>query len=127
MRTFAATQTTHQQVALFGQACFDAGDAKCTFGTGSFILMNTGELPVSSDSGLLTTVAWQLDGSRPSYALEGGAFVCGAAVQWLRDQLGIINAAHEIEALAASVPDAMAENRSSKTITIAISVMLKTS
>ena len=95
-----------QQAALFGQACFDAGDAKCTFGTGSFILMNTGELPVSSDAGLLTTVAWQLDGSRPSYALEGGAFVCGAAVQWLRDQLGIINAAHEIEALAASVPDA---------------------
>jgi glycerol kinase len=95
-----------QQSALFGQACFDPGDAKCTFGTGSFILMNAGTAPISSDSGLLSTVAWQLEGQDPVYALEGGAFVCGAAVQWLRDQLGIIDRAADIEALAASVDSA---------------------
>ena len=96
-----------QQSALFGQACFRQGDAKCTFGTGSFILMNTGNQPMQSGSGLLTTVAWQLvDGGPLTYALEGGAFVCGAAVQWLRDQLGLIKSAAEIEALAASVSDA---------------------
>ncbi|MDC3250887.1 glycerol kinase GlpK [Luminiphilus sp.] len=95
-----------QQSALFGQACFEPGDAKCTFGTGSFILMNTGDSPVRSGSGLLSTLAWQLEGQSPVYALEGGAFVCGAAVQWLRDQLGIIEHAADIEALAASVEDA---------------------
>lgn len=94
-----------QQAALFGQACFSSGDAKCTYGTGSFIVMNTGDEKIASKSGLLTTVAWQLDGKRPVYALEGGAFVCGAAVQWLRDGLGIIRRAPDIEALAASVPD----------------------
>ena len=94
-----------QQSALFGQACFAAGDAKCTFGTGSFILMNSGETPVASESGLLSTVAWQLEGQPPVYALEGGAFVCGAAVQWLRDQLGIIESAPEVEALAQTVDD----------------------
>ena len=95
-----------QQAALFGQACFKEGEAKCTFGTGSFILINTGHAPRQSTSGLLTTIGWQLgDGGPVSYALEGGAFVCGAAVQWLRDELGIIKAAPDIESLAASVAD----------------------
>lgn len=94
-----------QQAALFGQACFSPGDAKCTFGTGSFIVMNTGAERIVSQSGLLTTVAWQLSGAPPVYALEGGAFVCGAAVQWLRDGLQLIKQARDIEALAASVPD----------------------
>lgn len=94
-----------QQAALFGQACFASGDAKCTFGTGSFIVMNTGATPVLSESGLLTTVAWKLGTQAPVYALEGGAFVCGAAVQWLRDGLKIIRRAEDIEALAASVAD----------------------
>ena len=95
-----------QQAALFGQACFNAGDAKCTFGTGSFILMNTGNKPLTSRAGVLTTVAWQLAGEKkPTYALEGGAFVCGAAVQWLRDELQLIKTAPAIEALAASVED----------------------
>ncbi len=93
-----------QQSALFGQACYRPGEAKCTFGTGSFILMNTGTQPMTSRSGLLTTVAWQLKQGGPlTYALEGGAFICGAAVQWLRDQLGVIKSASDIEALAASV------------------------
>ena len=94
-----------QQSALFGQACFGSGEAKCTYGTGAFILMNTGERAVPSENGLLTTVGWRLNGTT-TYALEGSAFIAGAAVQWLRDQLGIINSAEEIEALAASVPDA---------------------
>ena len=95
-----------QQAALFGQAGFDEGDAKCTFGTGSFILMNTGSKTLHSKSGLLTTVAWQLgEAGRRVYALEGGAFVCGAAVQWLRDGLKIIKSAPDIEALAATVSD----------------------
>ena len=95
-----------QQAALFGQACFKAGDAKCTFGTGSFILMNTGGERLNSEAGLLTTIGWQLgEGGPVSYALEGGAFVCGAAVQWLRDELQIIKAAPDVEALAASVSD----------------------
>lgn len=95
-----------QQSALFGQTCFAAGDAKCTFGTGSFILMNTGSELVHSTSGLLTTIAWQLgDAGKTVYALEGGAFVCGAAVQWLRDGLKIIKHASDIEALAATVSD----------------------
>lgn len=94
-----------QQAALFGQACFSAGDAKCTFGTGSFILMNTGDTPVRSKAGLLSTMAWQLSGEKPTYALEGGAFICGAAVQWLRDEMQFIKAAPEVEALAGTVSD----------------------
>ena len=94
-----------QQSALFGQACFGSGEAKCTYGTGAFILMNTGERAVPSKNGLLTTVGWRLNGTT-TYALEGSAFIAGAAVQWLRDQLDIIDSAEEIEALAASVPDA---------------------
>ena len=95
-----------QQSALFGQAGFRRGAAKCTFGTGSFILMNTGRDRMHSDSGLLSTVAWQLAGdATPTYALEGGAFVCGAAVQWLRDELGIIRRASDIERLAEQVTD----------------------
>ncbi|MGB1141179.1 MAG: glycerol kinase GlpK [Halioglobus sp.] len=95
-----------QQAALFGQACFGTGDAKCTFGTGSFILMNTGSELLRSRAGLLTTVAWQLgEGGKPVYALEGGAFVCGAAVQWLRDGLKMIKSAPDIEALALQVED----------------------
>ena len=93
-----------QQAALFGQACFAAGDAKCTYGTGAFILMNTGAAPVVSHSGLLTTVAWQVPGEL-AYALEGSAFIAGAAVQWLRDGLGFFKSAAEIEALATSVED----------------------
>lgn len=91
-----------QQAALFGQTCFQIGDAKCTYGTGAFQLMNTGNNPMVSSHGLLTTVAWTI-GSEVTYALEGSAFIAGAAVQWLRDQLGIIKSAREIEPLAASV------------------------
>ncbi|HEX2688562.1 MAG TPA: glycerol kinase GlpK [Kofleriaceae bacterium] len=94
-----------QQSALFGQACFTPGDAKCTYGTGAFILMNTGEAPIASRSGLITTVAWQLATGELRYALEGSAFIAGAAVQWLRDGLGLFSSAPEIEALAGSVPD----------------------
>jgi len=94
-----------QQSALFGQACFTPGDAKCTFGTGAFILMNTGDRAVASKSGLLTTVAWKLATGELRYALEGSAFIAGAAVQWLRDGLQFFSSAKEIEALAASVPD----------------------
>ncbi|MEC8651814.1 MAG: glycerol kinase GlpK [Planctomycetota bacterium] len=91
-----------QQAALFGQACFSPGDAKCTYGTGAFLLMNTGAMPVASASGLVTTVAWEIPGER-AYALEGSAFVAGAAVQWLRDGLGFFSSSAEVEALAASV------------------------
>jgi glycerol kinase len=95
-----------QQSALFGQACFEIGDAKCTFGTGSFILMNTGSERLHSHAGLLTTVAWQLgERGKRVYALEGGAFVCGAAVQWLRDGMRMIKKAPDIEALALQVAD----------------------
>ena len=94
-----------QQAALFGQTCFEVGEAKCTYGTGAFLLMNVGNTPLEPPEGLLTTVAWTLDG-KTSYAYEGSAFVAGAAVQWLRDGLGIIASAPESEALAASVPDA---------------------
>ncbi len=93
-----------QQAALFGQACFEAGDTKCTYGTGAFLLMNIGETPVLSQNGLLTTVAWKI-GDRTQYALEGSSFIAGAAVQWLRDGLGIIGSAPEIEELASQVPD----------------------
>ncbi|GAB3302519.1 glycerol kinase GlpK [Epidermidibacterium keratini] len=93
-----------QQAALFGQACFTPGAAKCTYGTGSFILVNTGSDAVRSEAGLLTTVAWDL-GDGPQYALEGAIFVTGAAVQWLRDELQIIGSAPEVETLAATVED----------------------
>jgi glycerol kinase len=93
-----------QQAALFGQACYSPGDSKCTYGTGSFVLTNTGAEPVRSDAGLLTTVAWDL-GDGLVYALEGSIFVTGAAVQWLRDGLGLIDSAAEIEGLARTVPD----------------------
>ena len=93
-----------QQAALFGQACFDVGSSKCTFGTGSFLLMNTGSKMVASKSGLLTTVAWKLKGDKTlTYALEGGAFICGAAVQWLRDEMKFVSSSAEIEALAREV------------------------
>ncbi|MFO0744712.1 MAG: glycerol kinase GlpK [Myxococcota bacterium] len=96
-----------QQAALFGQACFAPGDAKSTYGTGAFVLMNVGTtIPAPSERGLLTTVAWRLGPDAPlTYALEGSVFIAGAAVQWLRDELRIIGAASEVEALAASVPD----------------------
>jgi glycerol kinase len=93
-----------QQAALFGQACFAPGAAKNTYGTGCFALLNTGDRPVASRHGLLTTLAWRIDG-RTTYALEGAVFIAGAAVQWLRDGLGIIAAAAETEALARSVAD----------------------
>ncbi len=93
-----------QQSALFGQAAFAPGEAKCTYGTGAFLLLNTGDRVVYSDNGMLTTVAWQL-GGETTYALEGSVFIAGAAVQWLRDGLNILGAAPEIEALAGSVPD----------------------
>jgi glycerol kinase len=92
-----------QQAALFGQACFERGTAKNTYGTGCFVLMNTGSAPTYSKHRLVSTIAWQRE--RRDYALEGSVFVAGAVVQWLRDSLGIISSAAEVEALAASVPD----------------------
>lgn len=94
-----------QQAATFGQVCLDVGMAKNTYGTGCFMLLNTGSEAVASGNRLLTTVAWQRSGAR-TYALEGGVFVGGAVVQWLRDGLGIIRSSAEVETLAASVPDA---------------------
>jgi glycerol kinase len=93
-----------QQAALFGQACFASGDAKCTYGTGSFVLANTGASVVRS-GGLLSTVAWMNSSGELTYALEGSVFVTGAAVQWLRDGLGLLDNAAQSEALAESVPD----------------------
>jgi glycerol kinase len=93
-----------QQAALFGQLCTEPGLAKCTYGTGCFLLQNTGDAPVDSRSRLLTTVAWR-QGDRTAYALEGSVFIGGAVVQWLRDGLGVIKEAREVERLAASVPD----------------------
>jgi glycerol kinase len=94
-----------QQSALFGQTCFSEGESKCTFGTGSFILMNTGSKILKSQAGCLTTVAWRLGNDKIQYALEGGAFICGAAVGWLRDGLEIIKKSSEVEVLAAQVED----------------------
>jgi glycerol kinase len=94
-----------QQAATFGQAAFDKGESKNTYGTGNFLIVNTGEKPVMSQNGLLTTVAYQLGDEAPRYALEGSIAVTGSLVQWLRDNLGIISDAKEVEALAASVPD----------------------
>lgn len=93
-----------QQAALFGQACFKKGEAKCTYGTGAFLLQNLGDNASISDQGLLTTVAWRING-KINYALEGSVFIAGAAVSWLRDQLGIIKNSSEIEALAKTVKD----------------------
>lgn len=93
-----------QQAALFGQTCFQAGDAKNTYGTGCFLLMNTGEKPVFSRNGLVTTIAWGLDG-RVNYALEGSIFVAGAAVQWLRDEMRLIDSSEDSEYMAQKVPD----------------------
>jgi glycerol kinase len=94
-----------QHAALFGQTCFAVGEGKCTYGTGAFFLVNTGAIAVRSQHGLLTTPAWRI-GDRTEYALEGSAFIAGAAVQWLRDGLGLIQSADEIEALAAQVESA---------------------
>lgn len=94
-----------QQCALFGQTCFERGEVKNTYGTGGFMLMNTGTAPVNSHNGLVTTIAWGVD-DKVEYALEGSIFVAGAAVQWLRDELGLIRDASESEVLAKSVPDA---------------------
>jgi len=93
-----------QQSALFGQMCTSPGMVKCTYGTGSFMLLNTGDKPVPSKNRLLTTIAWKI-GDRTEYALEGSVFIAGAVVQWLRDELQIIRTAAEIEELAGSVPD----------------------
>ncbi len=93
-----------QQAALFGQMCIEPGAIKNTYGTGCFLLMNTGEKPITSKNSLLTTIAWKI-GDKVNYALEGSIFVGGSVVQWLRDGLGIIKSSSEIEALAASVPD----------------------
>ena len=94
-----------QQAALFGQTCFEKGEAKNTYGTGCFLLMNTGETPVFSENGLVTTIAWGIDG-KVNYALEGSIFVAGAAIQWLRDELRLIDSASDTEYMAQKVPDA---------------------
>ncbi len=93
-----------QQAALFGQACFDEGMIKCTYGTGCFLLMNTGPSPVQTDNGLLTTIAWQID-RQTTYAIDGGVYIAGAAIQWLRDGLGIIQKVEATEMMAKTVPD----------------------
>ena len=93
-----------QQCALFGQTCFKPGEAKNTYGTGCFMLMNTGEKPVFSDNGLVTTIAWGIDG-KVNYALEGSIFVAGAAIQWLRDEMRLIDSALDSEYMANKVPD----------------------
>ena len=93
-----------QQAALFGQACFAPGESKVTYGTGAFLLMNTGKTPIFSKNGLVTTIAWGLD-NKITYALEGSIFVAGAAIQWLRDELRFIESAADSEYLARKVPD----------------------
>jgi len=99
-----AAMAGDQHAALFGQGCFEPGMCKNTYGTGCFVLMNTGEAPVHSTHNLITTVAWRMDG-KPVYALEGSVFVGGAVVQWMRDELGLIKTAAETEALAQEVAD----------------------
>jgi glycerol kinase len=94
-----------QHAALFGQVCFRPGEAKNTYGTGNFMLLNTGQAPVVSNAGLLTTLAYQRSGEKPVYALEGSVAVTGSLVQWLRDNLGLVDDASEIESLAATVED----------------------
>ena len=93
-----------QQAALFGQCCFDSGELKNTYGTGAFLLMNIGDKPMITDSGLVTTIAWGIDG-KVNYALEGSVFVCGAAIQWLRDGMRIIESAADCEYYSKKVPD----------------------
>ena len=93
-----------QQAALFGQTCFQEGEAKSTYGTGNFLLLNTGDKPISSKNGLLTTIAWGLDG-KVTYALEGSVFVCGAVIQWIRDEMKMLETSAESEAVARSVED----------------------
>ena len=93
-----------QQAALFGQTCFTPGDSKCTYGTGAFLLMNTGDKPIFSNNGLVTTIGWGLNGE-VTYALEGSIFVAGAAIQWLRDELRFIESAADSEYMARKVPD----------------------
>jgi len=99
-----AAMAGDQHAALYGQACFGPGEAKNTYGTGCFVLMNTGARPVRSQSGLLSTVAWRVNG-KPTYALEGSVFVAGAAIQWLRDEMKLISTAAESEALARTLAD----------------------
>jgi len=94
-----------QHAALFGQTCFSPGEAKCTYGTGSFLLLNTGEQPVTSANGLITTVGYKIGDAPPTYALEGSIAVTGALVQWFRDNVGVIGSAPEIETLARTVED----------------------
>ena len=94
-----------QQAALFGQTCYEKGEAKSTYGTGTFMLMNTGDEPVNSYNGLLTTVGYRIGEQQPVYALEGSIAVTGSLVQWMRDQMGLINSAAEIETLASTVED----------------------
>ena len=94
-----------QQAALVGQTCFSPGEAKNTYGTGCFLLMNTGERPVESRHGLLTTIAYQFANEAPRYALEGSIAITGALVQWLRDNLGLIASSAEIQPLARTVAD----------------------
>jgi glycerol kinase len=103
--TLLAGMLGDQQAALVGQTCFAPGEAKNTYGTGSFLLMNTGTVPVQSKAGLLTTLAYQFGDEKPRYALEGAIAITGALVQWLRDNLKLFDAAPQIEPLAASVPD----------------------
>ena len=93
-----------QQAALFGQCCFDSGELKNTYGTGAFLLMNIGDKPMITDSGLVTTIAWGIDG-KINYALEGSVFVCGAAIQWLRDGMRVIESAADCEYYSKKVPD----------------------
>src|SRR5439155_15283629 len=93
-----------QQAALFGQECDEGGAAKNTYGTGCFMLLTTGEAPVASSRGLVTTIAWRI-GGRTTYALEGSVFIAGAAIQWLRDGLGLLRNAAESQALAEPGPD----------------------
>lgn len=99
-----ASAAGDQQAALFGQTCFRAGEAKNTYGTGCFMLMNTGETPVFSENGLVTTLAWGLDG-KVNYALEGSIFIAGASIQWLRDEMHLIDSAEDSEYMAQKVPD----------------------
>ena len=99
-----AGSVVDQAAALFGQACFDKGSVKTTYGTGCFMLMNTGDKPIVSKNGLITTAVWSID-KKVTYALDGGVYIAGAAIQWLRDGLEIINSADETEALAKSVSD----------------------
>jgi len=94
-----------QHAALVGQTCFAPGDAKCTYGTGSFLLLNTGQRPIASRSRVLTTLGYQLGSSPPTYALEGSIAVTGALVQWFRDNLGLIESAAEVEALLRDAAD----------------------